>query len=134
AFASVHNFGEEEVSTQVELLRGGSVIDVSNVSIKPGQSSGVSFNLGEMESGILELRLDGRDKFLIDNRAWAAVNTSRKPKVLLVTAGNEALELALSTPRSAELAEVTKARPDILTTPEHQQAADSGMYDVIIYD
>jgi hypothetical protein len=54
--------------------------------------------------------------------------------VLLVTPGNESLELALSTPRAGELAEVSKAKPDILETKEHQRAAASGAFDLVIYD
>ncbi len=99
AFGSVQNFGDEAVKVPVDLLLNGNPLDASEVTVPPGDAAGVSFNLGEIESGILELRLARNDILPADNRAWAAVNSSRKPKVLLVTAGNEALEFALSTSR-----------------------------------
>jgi hypothetical protein len=134
AFASIENFGDEPATTQVELLLNGNSIDASQVTVKPGETGGVNFNLSEIDSGILELRLAHRDVLPEDNRAWAAINSSRKPKVLLITEGNEALELALATQRASELAEVSKTKPDVLKTKEHQQAVASGMYDLVIYD
>ena len=134
AFGSIENFGDEAVTVPVDLLLDGNPIDASQVNAKPGETAGVSFNLGDVDSGVLELRLSREDALLADNRAWAAVNSSHRPKVLLVTAGNEALELALSTPRAGELAEVSKAAPDVLKTKDHQKAAASGAFDLIIYD
>ncbi len=134
AFGSIENFGNEAVKSQVELLLNGNLIDASQVAVKPGETEGVKFDLGEVDSGILELRIVHPDPLPDDNLAWAAVNSSRKPKVLLITPGNEALELALATQRAGELAEISKAAPEVLKTKEHQQAAASGMYDLIIYD
>jgi hypothetical protein len=134
AFGSVQNFGEEAADTTLELWMDGKQIDASNLKVPPGETSGASFNLPELDSGILELRLTKQDALPEDNRAWTAVNSSRKPKVLLVTNGNEALEFALATPRAGELADVSKALPSVLETKEHQRAAASGAYDLIIYD
>jgi hypothetical protein len=134
AFGSIENFGEDQASVPVDLLLAGNQIDASQVKIAPGEQAGVQFNLGEVESGVLELRISKTDALKQDNSAWAAVNSSRKPKVLLVTPGNEALEFALSTPRAGELAEVSKAAPDVLQTKEHQRAAAGGAFDLIIYD
>jgi von Willebrand factor type A domain/Aerotolerance regulator N-terminal len=134
AFGSLQNFGATQVAVPVDLLLNGNVIDGSTVHVQPGEIAGVSFNLGEIDSGVLELRLTQSDAFPDDDRAWAAVNSSRRPKVLLVTPGNEALEMALATPRAGEMAEVTKAKPDVLTSKEHQRAAAAGAFDLIIYD
>jgi len=134
AFGNVQNFGDEAVTVPVDLLLNGNPLDASQVNVAAGETAGVSFNLGDVDSGILELRLSREDALADDNRAWAAVNSSRRPKVLLVTPGNESLELALSTPRAGELAEVSKAKPDILETKEHQRAAASGAFDLVIYD
>ncbi len=61
---------------------------------------------------------------------WAAINGSRRPKVLIVTPGNPALELAVSTPRAGELADVSKAPPSILQTKQYQTAAAAGEYEL----
>ncbi|HEY2882514.1 MAG TPA: BatA and WFA domain-containing protein, partial [Pirellulales bacterium] len=134
AFGSVQNFGDEAVKAPVDLFLNGKPLDASQVQVGPHQTAGVSFNIGDVEAGMLELKLGKPDDLAQDNRAWAAVNASRRPKVLLVTPGNDALELALSTPRAAELAEVSKAKPDVLKTKEHQKAAAGGAFDLIIYD
>ncbi|MCC7084145.1 MAG: BatA and WFA domain-containing protein [Pirellulales bacterium] len=134
AFGSVQNFGEEAVTTHVELSHNGNKIDASQVTVQPGDTAGVAFDLTEGESGILEMQITHDDVLHEDNRAWVAVNSSRKPKVLLVTDGNEALEMALATSRARELAETTTAKPEVLNTKEHQQAASSGSYDLIIFD
>ncbi|HZZ30226.1 MAG TPA: VWA domain-containing protein [Pirellulales bacterium] len=134
AFGSLQNFGQEEITAPVDLLLNGNGIDASTVHIKPGETAGVSFRLGDIDSGVLELRLTQADALPDDNRAWAAVNSSRRPKVLLVTPGNEALEMALATSRVGEMAEVSQAKPAVLTTPEHQRAAAAGAFDLIIYD
>jgi hypothetical protein len=134
AFGSIQNFGDEAVKAPVDLLLNGNPLDASEVTVPPGDAAGVSFNLGEIDSGIVEMRLTRNDVLSTDNRAWAAVNSSRKPKVLLVTTGNEALEFALATTRAGELADVSKAKPEVLGTKGHQKAADSGAFDLIIYD
>ncbi|HTQ38534.1 MAG TPA: BatA and WFA domain-containing protein [Pirellulales bacterium] len=134
AFGSLQNFGAAEVAAPVDLLLNGNVIDASTVHVKPGETAGVSFHLGEVDSGVLELRLNQGDALPDDNCAWTAVNSLRRPKVLLVTPGNEALEMALATPRAGEMVEVSKAKPEVLMTKVHERAAAGGAFDLIIYD
>jgi hypothetical protein len=134
AFGSIQNFGDAAMPMPVDLLLNGNTIDTSQVQVKPGETAGVSFRLPDVDSGVLQLQLTQSDLFVDDNRAWAAVNSSRRPKVLLVTPGNDALELALATPRAGEMAEISKAKPDVLKTKEHQRAAAGGAFDLIIYD
>ena len=136
AFGSVQNFGDEATTMTVDLLLDRNTIDTSQVQVKPGETAGVSFRLPDVDAGVLELRLKVKvlDALADDDRAWAAVNSARRPKVLFVTPGNEALELALATPRAGEIAEISKAKPDVLKTKEHQRAAAGGAFDLIIYD
>ncbi|HEY2827862.1 MAG TPA: VWA domain-containing protein, partial [Pirellulales bacterium] len=134
AFGSIQNFGDAAMPMPVDLLLNGNTIDTSQVQVKPGETAGVSFRLPDVDSGMLQLQLTRSDLLVDDDRAWAAVNSSRRPKVLLVTPGNDALELALATPRAGEMAEISKAKPDVLKTKEHQRAAAGGVFDLIIYD
>src|SRR4029078_1359866 len=55
AFGSVQNFGEEAVDATLELWMDGKQIDASNVKVAAGETSGASFNLPELDSGILEM-------------------------------------------------------------------------------
>lgn len=134
AFARIENFGEHEVTAPVDLLWNDNLIDAATVSVPANDSAGVSFSLGALDAGILELRLRNADSLPQDDRAWLAVNTLRRPNVLLITPGNKALELALYTPRAQSLADVKIAGPDVLNTKEHQHSAAAGTYDLIIYD
>jgi hypothetical protein len=134
AFGSIQNFGAAAVTMPVDLLLDGNIIDTSKVDVKRGETAGVSFRLPDVDVGVLELRLTQPDALHDDDRAWAAVNSSRRPKVLLVTPGDEALELALATARAGEMAEISKAKPEVLKTKEHQRAAGGGAFDLIIYD
>ncbi len=54
--------------------------------------------------------------------------------MLLITPGNDALELAFSTESAAELAEVDIVSPAFLETPEYKQRANEGYYALIVYD
>lgn len=134
AFGSIENFGETDTTALVELLLDGQLIDASQVKVPAGETAGVAFDLGERDSGVLELRLPRSDALADDNQAWAILGGNRLPKVLLVTPGNYALELALATPRASELADVSLAGPDILKTDEYRKDAAGGAYDLIIYD
>ncbi len=69
AFGSIANFGPEEVTGPIDLLLNGKLVDAAQVSIKPRETSGVSFNLGDTTTGILELRISRDDALAVDNHA-----------------------------------------------------------------
>ena len=54
--------------------------------------------------------------------------------MLLVTPGNEPLEIALNTSTARQLAELTVESPGILDKESYQQQAAVGGYDLVIYD
>lgn len=134
AFGRIENFGPEEVTTDVELLRDGELIDAKQVQIGPNSSSGIVFNLGEVPSGTLELRARSGGVLAIDDRAWTAIDPRSQSHVLLVTPGNDALEFAMQTEGAGELAEVEVAGPDFLTTAKYQERASGGYYSLVVYD
>ncbi len=137
AFGRVANYGPRDVNVTVSLLVNGELADADELPIKAGEESGVAFPLADVESGRLELHIavDGeQDVLAIDNVAWAAVNLPRPSKILVVSPGNEPLNLCLSTGRMIELASVTKHEPAYLTTPNYAQAASAGLYDLVIFD
>ncbi len=134
AFARLENPNPDEAIVTTELYRDGRNIDLGSAKIPKENSAGVVFDLGDIDSGVLELRVTTRDMLAADNRAWAVINPPRPAKVLLVTAGNEPLERALATEGAAKLANVALAKPDVLKTPAHKKPAAGGAYDLIIYD
>jgi uncharacterized protein YegL len=104
-----------------------------NMLCTPG-ASGVEFDLGALEEGLLKLEITEKDVLAVDNVAYAAINTPRRARVLLVTPGNESLRLALGTEEAVKLAELSTAAPSLLDTKAFEEQAATGQYDLIIFD
>ncbi len=134
AFARLVNYGATAVTAYVELHLEDSPPDVTEVTIPGGGSERVVFELPAVEAGWLRLVLDHNDALPLDNAAFAAVNRTRQARVLCVTEGNEPLEVALTTDQAREIADVTIEPPSVLEQNAHQAQAETGFYDLIIYD
>lgn len=134
AFARIENTGLTDAEIDVELLLDGNVIDADKIKIEAGKSNGVKFDLEQITTGVLELRLIVDDHLAVDNHAWAVVHTPRKGRVLLVTPGNEPLQMALRTERAIETADVMFKSPDFLTTSDYKTQSAAAAWDLIIYD
>lgn len=149
AFARLENYGPAKKSIEVSLFRDGNLIDASqvelaaaefkadpstgNVTVYPG-TGGSQFDLTSIEEGLLKLEISPGDALKVDNVAYAAINTPRRAKVLVVTPGNDALKLALNTEEANKLAEISTAEPKVLEAKSFQDQAASGQYDLIIFD
>jgi len=141
AYARLENFGDEPVEVEVSLLFNGQLADAKQVRIggvtadDPGASTqGVEFELRDVEEGELTLRVDIEDDMPLDNAAYAVLNPPRRARVLLVTQGNDSLELCLSTEQAQRVAELILTDEDFLTTKEYEERAAGGEYDLVIYD
>ena len=126
AFGRLENFGLEDVSVQISLYLDEDLVDAQQIDVAAESSTGVAFPLGELDVGLLELRIETPDALAVDDRAWAAVNPPRRARVLLVTPGNELLELALRTPGAAELNVLRVEEPSFLRTNEFEQPGRFG--------
>ena len=134
AFARLENFGPEPVTAEVELFKDDALVDAGKVELKAGGAGGIVFELGDLHSGALKLLTHSGGVLSLDDEAWAAVDPPTRSKVLLVTPGNDALELALNTESAHELSEIEVAPPSILETKPYEQKASSGYYALVIYD
>lgn len=141
AFAQVTNFTDQPQSVVVELELDGQFLDAKEVEVAAGQSSGLVFPLADAPAGALSARLKytlgdsaPEDALPLDDVAYAALNDATPGRVLVVTPGDTALEVALATKEAGQLASVRLASPDILTTDEYRRDAESGAYDLVIYD
>jgi hypothetical protein len=141
AFLQVTNFTDQPQSAVVELELDGHFLDAKEVEVAAGMSSGVVFPLADAPPGALAARLkytlgnaSQHDALPLDDVAYAAVNDATPGRVLVVTPGNTALEVALSTKEAGQLANIQLAAPDVLTTDEYRRDAESGAYDLVIYD
>jgi hypothetical protein len=134
AFARLENVGPQPIKAQVELFRDDALADADTVDIEPRGSGGVVFELGDLHEGVLKLRTSSGGALKLDDEAWAVVDPPARARMLLVTPGDDALELAFTTESASELADVTIARPDVLDTKDYQSKAAAGYYALVIYD
>ena len=133
-FGRIENHGREDRTALAQLYVNDQPVDVQQVEVPAGKSAGVVFTQQQLETAVLEMRLDGNDALDADNAAWAVINPPQRGKVLLVTAGNRPLEFALQTPRAQAIADLLIESPQFLQTEEYRQAALSGLFDLIIFD
>ena len=140
AFARLENFSPEEAVVEASLFLNNTLLDAQKITVPPrGEkglpgAAGAKFEMQEIESGVLKLQIESKDNLLVDNVAHAVVNLPRPAKVLLVTPGSDALELALATDEAKKVADVSIAEPKLLETKAYEDQAADGAYDLIIYD
>lgn len=134
AFALVQNFSVGEVTATASLSLDGELIDASEVTVDGLAITGVSFEIQNLAQGELMLQLEFDDDLAADNVAFAGLDPPRQLEVILVTAGNTALEAALATEQAQALASLRIIDPASLATPEIVELAQSGSIDLFIYD
>lgn len=149
AFGRLENFGPDPVSVEVTLHRDARLIDATKIDLPAAEFStdpatqntacapgaaGVEFDLGQLDEGLLKLEIVQADALDVDNVAYAALQTPRRAKVLLITSGNEALRLAMLTDEAQKISELSLAEPSVLETKAFADEAAQGQYDLIIFD
>jgi len=88
----ISNYTARDATVPVSLYVDKNVFDAKNVDIKKGETVNVYWNGISPDVSLIETRIDVEDSLAMDNRAWNAVNDSKKNKVLLVTEGNVFIE------------------------------------------
>ncbi len=134
AYARLHNFASEPATVQISLLHNGAIVDAYEVVVPAAGMRGMEFDLRDLTSGVLTLRIDTPDDLMIDNAAYAVLNPPRPARVLLATPGNDSLVLCLTTEQAQKVADVTIVEPDYLTSEAYQETAETGEFDLVIYD
>jgi len=139
AFVQFANFSDQQQTAAVELTLNGEVLDAKEAAAAAGDVAGVAFNLGEAATGRLDARLTPKsaqfvDRLKLDDTAYAVLDQQKNSRVLLITPGNRALELGLSTARAKRLGTVEKVGPESLAKPEFQRQLQSEAYDLVIFD
>jgi hypothetical protein len=163
AFARLENFGPQPAKVSLKLFRDGRMIDADEVEVTPKESRGIGFNLKAVTSGVLMLKTAaGRgkgdrhllceapegpfrqkvpvtfsasdDQLALDDTAYTVINPPRRCQVLLVTPGNEPLQMALKTSEAAQIAQLRIEAPDFLKTKTYIDQATSGVWQLVIYD
>jgi len=134
AFARLQNFGESDRTVSIELLLDDRLIDAAQLELPAGEGRGVAFDLGDAQAAVLKLRINRGDHLAADDEAWAILGPPRRANVLLVTPGNEPLEMALKTTSVQQVADITVQSPEALKSKDYSGPAAAGSYHLVIYD
>lgn len=138
-FATVSNFGDKPVATDVELVLDGAVRAVRRVELPaakaatpsaPAQAgeTSVSFALTHAATGVIGVRQTRRDALAADDVAWSILAPPQRLRVLLVTPSNVALQTALKALPLAGLDVIGPSEFDDIAAAAPQK------YDVIVLD
>ncbi|MEN6449300.1 MAG: BatA and WFA domain-containing protein [Thermoguttaceae bacterium] len=134
AFARLENFGREPAKVSLELFRDGQLVDADHVEVTPDANRGVAFDLGSVDSGVLQMKAKTNDHFALDDTAYATISPPRRGRALFVTPGNDHVRLALQTKVAADLADVRIESPAFLKTKTYIEQAAAGAWQLVIYD
>lgn len=140
AFVQVANLTGTDQSVEVVLTLDNQFLDAQGIDVPAGVTNGAVFPLANAPAGALRARLryelgtGPTDALPLDDNAYAALNDALTGRVLVVTPGNPLLETALATERSGRLSQIELQTPDYLTGSEYDRLADTGQYDLVIYD
>jgi len=149
-FATLSNYGQEQVTCDVQLSINNNVCAVQSVTVPPRRTVepedavrpgklAVDFSLSNAEAGVLEVRklqdsnesASQPDYMSCDDAAWAILSPPKKLSVMLVTGGNSVLESALQACPLAQLEVKTPAQFDAIDPNTLSVEQD---YDVIVLD
>ena len=134
AFVRVENLSEASAEVEISLLLDENLLDASKVTIEANGSGGTEFEFDDVEQGDLTIKVENNDALALDNVGYVGINPPKRARVLFVTPGNEAIQLALATADVSRLCAVDQASPAHLDSPEYAKAANEGKYELIIYD
>jgi hypothetical protein len=136
AFARLKNAGPAATDVQLELFLNDQTrpSDADHLSIPPGETRGLAFDLADFESGVLHVKAETGDQLPVDDEAWTVVGPPRQSKVLLITPKNDRLEQALTTKAAREVAKVQVESPAYLASKSYLDEVDMGSWDLVIYD
>lgn len=144
--ATVENYSPDPVQTDLTFHVNGVIAGVRPVELAPAPDGSepykettdasrvtLSAEFPCAQRATIEARLSRSDALSVDNQAFAVVPPPRQLSVLVVTAGNKFLELALRSQPVREQRYVTLAQFENLN-PEEWQAEGRTRYDVLIFD
>jgi hypothetical protein len=141
-FASVSNYGDKVLNTDLQLSIDNDVKAVKAISVPAAainndtkveepSTIAVNFSLSGIQLGVLEIRLVQEDSLACDNAAWAVISPPKKLSVLLVTSNNPALESAL---KACPLAKLEIKSPSQFDAIDQNSVNIDNPYDIIILD
>ena len=141
-FATVANYGQTQVTCDVQLSLDNNVRSVRSVTVPPAKTEdekeslspgkvAVNFSLSEMGAGVLEVRQLQVDSLACDDAAWSILYAPESLSVLLVTNGNVVLESAL---KACPIARFEVFSPTQFDAMDYSVMGLEQPFDVIVLD
>jgi hypothetical protein len=121
-FARVRNFYATEKTCYITFHYRDKLIDARELNLGPGASISEIFRV-KLGEGSIRVEIDADDPLSVDNRAFAYLSARQSLSVLIVSAGNPALERVLGVDPTIRLHRVS---------PDAYQ--DEGGWDLVIFD
>ena len=118
---------EEATDGEVQVLNNGTL------------GVGLVFDLTSLLSDLdqpqrIELAIDDPDVYMQDNKAWTVINPPRESNVLILSEGNEYLELVTETKKITEVANVFRELPEFMDSDKYEEQTTLGFYDLVIFE
>ncbi|MCU0771387.1 MAG: VWA domain-containing protein [Verrucomicrobia bacterium] len=102
-YTGVLNASSNSLSTELQLLFDGQLLDARAITVGPGETQPQVFVTSQARDGVFTVRLEVEDDLAVDNEASVVSVLPQPARVLLVTRGNRFLEKALGAVPSARL-------------------------------
>lgn len=131
--AVIQNYAQQESETTIAFYQDDrdEALDTKSVTIASGQQQQVTFEVPLAKSDSFTVKLLSEDALPLDDTAFLVVQREERPKVLLVTEGNEPVEQVI---RASGRVEVRIETPGYLDSKPYESSASDSTYDFIIFD
>jgi len=127
-FARLINTGGAPADVPLEVRNNDAVVDVRNVRVEANGSTTLTLDGATFEEGTIQLSLETKDPFGLDDQAFITLSRPRETNILMVTAGNYFMEKAIAFNRDLNpKLSVIGSQP----TPEQFKASDIVIYDSV---
>jgi len=130
-FVRAENFGPLTAQTRIDLFLDGKLFDARALEIPAGGKAGAVFTGAQLTQGVVKAVLSPEDDLAVDNEAHLVLVEPREVRMLLVTASNYFLELAVQRDRAVA--------PVFMTPKAFDASLGAGTfaptdYDVVLFD
>jgi len=126
-FVNLENFGEEDVTTVLEMRVDDELLDAKELVLKAKSRAAKVFERRSNKRGIVTVAIDHDDDLAVDNTAWTVVRPPTTTDVLLVTNRNYFLEKVLNLDPHVKVF--------VMPPAKYAEAPElAAQYDVVVFD
>ena len=106
-FSLIQNFSTGKRDLTVSLFHEDQPIDARKLSVAPGESIPVTFDVTGLAAGLVRVEVDGQDSLPDDDRAYLEIAPPRRISVIMVGEENTWLDWAMESNQALDMRRVT---------------------------